>query len=132
MKIPRAILHDENRYADSERFNPARFLTAAGKLDPDVPDPIEAFGHGRRVCPGRNFAIDALWLAVSNILTAFVIEKPVDECGNIIEPSGEYSSGVFRLDVLSSSNSFSLLINILVTLNRSKPRLSLDLLNVQS
>lgn len=80
-------------------------------MDPDVPDPIEAFGHGRRVCPGRYFAIDALWLAVSNILAAFVIEKPVDERGDIIEPSGEYSSGVFRLDVSSSSGSFSLLIN---------------------
>lgn len=92
----RAILHDENRYADADTFNPSRFLTGKGELDYHVSDPIEAFGYARRVCPGRHFAADSLWLTFASILTAFVIEKPVDELGNTIEPSAEYTPGVFR------------------------------------
>lgn len=93
----RAILHDEDRYPNPEKFDPSRFLTPEGKLNPDVPEPIEAFGHGRRLCPGRYFATDAVWLAMANILAAFVLEKPVDEQGNVVEPSGKYpDSGVFR------------------------------------
>lgn len=92
----RAILHDENRYADADTFNPSRFLTSKGELDQHVPDPIEAFGYARRVCPGRHFAADSLWLTSASILAAFVIEKPIDELGNVIEPNAEYTPGVFR------------------------------------
>ncbi|KIP08000.1 hypothetical protein PHLGIDRAFT_105055 [Phlebiopsis gigantea 11061_1 CR5-6] len=90
-----AILHDERRYHNPFVFDPARYLTTSGNLNPDVPDPIEIFGFGRRICPGRYFALDTIWLAIANVLAAFTIEKPLDEAGNVIEPSGEFVSSLF-------------------------------------
>lgn len=87
-----AILHDERRYPNPTTFDPTRFLTTEGKLNPEVPDPRELFGLGRRTCLGRYFAQDITWLAIANILAVFTIEKPRDAAGNIIQPSGEYES----------------------------------------
>jgi cytochrome P450 len=38
-------------YPEPFAFKPERFLKQ-GRLDPDARDPDEAFGYGRRVCPG--------------------------------------------------------------------------------
>ena len=92
----RAIFHDEERYPEPDTFNPNRFLTADGKLDPNVPDPIEAFGYSRRICPGRYFAIDVVFLTIASILATFNIEKATDDQGNVHEPKAEYSPGLFR------------------------------------
>ena len=70
-------------------------MTEDGQPNTDVPDPTEAFGYGRRVCPGRHFALDIGWLAMANVLAAFSIKKPQDDSGHIIEPTGEYTSGLF-------------------------------------
>ncbi|EKM51548.1 uncharacterized protein PHACADRAFT_176971 [Phanerochaete carnosa HHB-10118-sp] len=91
-----AILHDEERYPDPDVFNPRRFLDGEGRLRKDVPDPTDAFGYGRRICPGRYFALDVVWLAMANMLAVFSIEKPMDEQGNVIEPTGEYMTGSFK------------------------------------
>ncbi|GJE98987.1 cytochrome P450 [Phanerochaete sordida] len=88
-----AILHDPKRYSDPDTFNPFRFLDSEGRLRDDVLDPTEAFGHGRRICPGRFFALDSVWLAASNILAAFSIEEAVDGLRNPIKPTGEYLAG---------------------------------------
>jgi len=90
-----AIMHDKERYQDPDTFDPSRFVNHEGKLRKDVPDPTEVFGFGRRVCPGRYFALDFVWLAMANLVAVFSIEKPVDELGNVIEPSGEYMTGLF-------------------------------------
>ena len=71
-------------------------LTSNGELDPTVPDPMEAFGYGRRICPGRHFAMDILWLTVANVLSTFVIEKSIDEQENVVEPKDEFTTGLFR------------------------------------
>ncbi|GJF00668.1 cytochrome P450 [Phanerochaete sordida] len=94
-----AILHDPARYPDPEKFLPERFLDAHGALRADVPEPLAAFGYGRRVCPGRHFAYDLVWLAIANVLAAFDIVKPVDVHGRPVEPSGEYTSGTFSFPV---------------------------------
>lgn len=45
----RGIFHDEAVYPDSHSFNPDRFLTEDGRLNPLVPDPEHrVFGSGRR------------------------------------------------------------------------------------
>lgn len=92
---PRALLHDEERYPDPDTFKPSRFLTTEGVWNPDVPDPIETFGFGRRICPGRHFALDAVFLSVSNVLAAFTMDKAVDDQGKVIEPTSEYTSRLF-------------------------------------
>ena len=92
----RAILHDEKRYTDPYKFDPSRFLTPDGAVDPSTPDPTEAWGYGRRICPGRYFAEDVLWLTIANILAAFKIEKSIDEHGCVVEPREDFTSGLFR------------------------------------
>jgi cytochrome P450 len=53
----RSILHNAEDYPDPERFNPERYLTQDGQLDPSVRDPRTAcFGFGRRICPGQHIA----------------------------------------------------------------------------
>ncbi|EKM55855.1 uncharacterized protein PHACADRAFT_209373 [Phanerochaete carnosa HHB-10118-sp] len=89
-----AILHDKKRYLNPEMFDPTRFLRPDGELDNGVPDPVEAaFGFGRRICPGRHFAADLLWITMAHILATLNIQKAISEAGNVVEPSGEYTSG---------------------------------------
>ncbi|RDB17474.1 hypothetical protein Hypma_001603 [Hypsizygus marmoreus] len=89
-----AMLHNETVYSDPFTFNPDRFVKD-GKLDPDVRDPTHAaFGFGRRICPGRYMAYDAVWIAIASLVAAFDITKGVDEDGNIIEPTYEYLTGL--------------------------------------
>ncbi|GJE96456.1 cytochrome P450 [Phanerochaete sordida] len=90
-----AILHDEERYPEPEAFKPERFLTEEGVLDPTVPDPVQVFGFGRRICPGRHFAETALRLYISHMLAAFAIEKPVDDAGNPVEPTQDCTARMF-------------------------------------
>lgn len=92
--LPRAVLRDEKRYPNAQIFDPCRFLNDHGELDPTIPDPTEAFGYGRRICPGRYYATDLLWLTIANVLAAYVIEKTIDEHGDIIEPKDEFTTGL--------------------------------------
>ncbi|KAJ7437926.1 cytochrome P450 [Mycena galericulata] len=80
-------------YPDPHKFKPERFLTVDGELNPDAKDPSAAFGFGRRFCPGRHMAMSSIWIGVVSILTAFNIDKAVDDQGQVIEPSYEYVSG---------------------------------------
>ena len=74
-------------------FNPERFLREDGSLDPNVPFPNPAFGFGRRLCAGKELAISSIWMAIVCILACFDVTRDVDEDGNEIDPSLEYTSG---------------------------------------
>ncbi|KAK1220843.1 hypothetical protein PQX77_016363 [Marasmius sp. AFHP31] len=89
-----AVLHDENVYGPNPMdFNPARFMKPVENGD-YPPDPsCFAFGFGRRICPGRHFAIDSIYLAVTSLLASFTIAKALDEDGNEIAPRVEYNDG---------------------------------------
>lgn len=67
--------------------NPKRFLLAERALRTDVAFPVKVFGYSRRICRGRQFAMDALFFAISNILAIFTIEKAVYEHGGSSECS---------------------------------------------
>ncbi|KAG1887782.1 cytochrome P450 [Suillus subluteus] len=88
-----ALSRDEDIYPDASRFDPSRHLTVDGKLkDPFVNH--FAFGHGRRICPGRWFAENSLWTAVSAILAVLHIDHAKDSNGDRIEVKPEFSTGI--------------------------------------
>ncbi|KAK1226460.1 hypothetical protein PQX77_010544 [Marasmius sp. AFHP31] len=90
-----AIMHDENLYgSDVQSFNPDRFMRTDGK---NPPFPNQIFGFGRRICPGQDFAMNSLYLTISNILASYTIAKPLDENGNEYDPKVDYSDGAVSL-----------------------------------
>ena len=89
------MLHDEEVYHEPNTFNPDRFLTREGTLDPKVPNPEQfVYGFGRRVCPGRFLGLTSVWLAMSNILATFDFEIPTDDQGREVRPSEECIPGL--------------------------------------
>ncbi|EJF56272.1 cytochrome P450 [Dichomitus squalens LYAD-421 SS1] len=71
-----AMLHDESVYTSPHEFDPNRY-NPTPKRPTGEPDPSRAaFGFGRRICPGRYFADDALFLAIACMLHVFKISDP--------------------------------------------------------
>ncbi|KAK7047328.1 hypothetical protein VNI00_006559 [Paramarasmius palmivorus] len=69
-----AILHDENTYGPhTDSFDPSRFLTSEGKINPAIPEPTSFFGFGRRACPGRHLANSTMFAVVASLLHSFNI-----------------------------------------------------------
>ena len=90
-----AIRRDPKHWNEPENFVPERFLDATndynfkGSNFESIP-----FGAGRRICPGRHFAMDTIFIAVSHMLAAFNIGKAHDADGNPITPKEEYTTGL--------------------------------------
>ncbi|KAJ6456449.1 cytochrome P450 [Mycena sanguinolenta] len=88
-----AMLHDAKVYTDPDQFNPDRFIPQG--TEDTAPDPARAaFGFGRRICPGRYFADDSIWIAISNILHVFSIKGPD---GGIKKNDVQWSSGLVSI-----------------------------------
>lgn len=84
------FLHDPERYHEPDSFDPARYLEPRNE-----PDPLnDAFGFGRRVCPGRYLATESLYLTIARLLAAFTIEKAVDENGKPIDVEFKHTPGL--------------------------------------
>jgi cytochrome P450 len=99
-------MHDPQVFEKPFEFNPERYLKD-GKIDRSVPDSeLAAFGHGRRyviqlrisfsplmsaprICPGRQFSNDGLFLTAASILSVFSVSAPKDNAGNPIYPKLE-------------------------------------------
>ncbi|KAL2845285.1 cytochrome P450 [Aspergillus pseudoustus] len=75
------FLHDPEVYSDSESFDPDRFLAPRNEPDPSS----DAFGYGRRICAGRYFADESLYLHIVQSLAVFTIKKAVGPDGEEIE-----------------------------------------------
>ncbi|KAG2046890.1 cytochrome P450 [Suillus hirtellus] len=88
-----ALSRDEDIFPDASRFDPSRHLTVDGKLKNSVVNHF-AFGHGRRICPGRWFADNGLWSAAAAILAVLRIDHAKDSNGDRIEVKPEFTTGV--------------------------------------
>jgi len=72
-------------------FNPDRFLDSPiHKAERDPRDFI--FGFGRRICPGRYIADNALFITIAQSLAVFSIEKLVEN-GKVVEPEIRFEPG---------------------------------------
>lgn len=84
--------HDSATYPDPMSFRPERFIeTETHKAEPDPR--AWTFGYGRRVCPGRYVADNALFLTIAQFLAVFNVEKPVEN-GKVVEPEVKFEPGV--------------------------------------
>ncbi|KAK0469549.1 cytochrome P450 [Desarmillaria tabescens] len=90
-----AILHNEKDYPGTLKFNPERFIKQEGKELP--PDPMAAFGYGRRICPGRYLALNTAWIAIAYIASTLSVTKAAGSDGQLIEPSDTFSGGFLSL-----------------------------------
>jgi cytochrome P450 len=85
------MLHDPNIFTEPDKFDPERWFS------PTVPAyPIQAFGFGARLCPGRFFARRNMWAAITGILAAFEIVPTEDG-----PPEKKYLSGMISCVVQS-------------------------------
>lgn len=81
-----AITQDPIMYPNPDQFMPERF-----EGHPEVMDPRQIiFGYGRRICPGRFYAQDMLWITMATLLATSQIGKARNENGNEITPAPKY------------------------------------------
>ncbi|KZS95176.1 cytochrome P450 [Sistotremastrum niveocremeum HHB9708] len=92
------MMHDEEIYPLPLSFDPTRFLLYKKNkpvFNPDILDPEEiAFGFGRRICPGRHFAVSSIWITMATLLTAFEMSPPLDSDGKPVLPDLEFGDGL--------------------------------------
>jgi len=55
-----------------------------------------------RICPGRYFAVNTMFITIVHILGTFTIARPVDESGKEVVPEGEYYDELTRYVYLFS------------------------------
>ena len=74
-------------------FRPERHLdTPDHKAETDPRNFI--YGYGRRICPGRWVADNALSITIAQTLAVFNVRKPVDaKSGTVIEPEIKFEPG---------------------------------------
>ncbi|EOA92259.1 uncharacterized protein SETTUDRAFT_114627 [Exserohilum turcica Et28A] len=86
------FMHDPAVYPSPMQFRPERFLaTATHTPEPDPRSHI--FGYGRRICPGRHVADNALFVTIAQTLAVFEITKALDAAGRVLEPDVRFEPG---------------------------------------
>ncbi|CAA9964040.1 CypX Cytochrome P450 [Pyrenophora teres f. maculata] len=84
--------HDPAVYPEPMKFKPERYFdTPTHKAEPDPRNHI--FGYGRRICPGRYVADNALFVTIAQTLAVFNVKKFVDENGHVVEPEVRFEAG---------------------------------------
>ncbi|RYP46631.1 hypothetical protein DL768_007195 [Monosporascus sp. mg162] len=76
-----AITREEGVFGpDVDSFVPERWLGAESLETKELKNlPVVGFGYGRRICPGRHFARNIVWIAIARLLWAFDIEAGLSE-----------------------------------------------------
>jgi len=84
--------HNPAVYPDPMAFRPERFLdTPTHKAEPDPRNVI--FGFGRRICPGRYVADNALFMTIAQTLSVYNIGKLVEN-DKVVEPEIDFEPGI--------------------------------------
>ncbi|KHN97557.1 Cytochrome P450 [Metarhizium album ARSEF 1941] len=84
------FFHDPSVYRNPDDFEPERYLEPRNERDPR----LDAFGYGRRMCPGRYLADTLLFLTFAQLLASFTIREAVDEQGKGVRPELALGSGI--------------------------------------
>ncbi|KAJ2926944.1 hypothetical protein H1R20_g10149, partial [Candolleomyces eurysporus] len=88
-----AVLHDPKIFENPMEFIPERYIKN-GIFNNDLVNPLEFdFGFGRRVCPGRDLAMEILYLAIASLLSMFEISPPKDATGTPIKIQPSFIGG---------------------------------------
>jgi len=73
-------------------FRPERYMATPSHAP--EPDPRTwTFGYGRRVCPGRYVADNALFTTIAQSLAVFNVDKLVEN-GKVVEPKVAFEPGL--------------------------------------
>lgn len=73
-------------------FRPERFLETATHK-PELDPRNFVFGFGRRICPARYVADNALFITIAQTLAVFDVEKLVEN-GKVVEPEIRFEPGM--------------------------------------
>ncbi|KAF2111242.1 cytochrome P450 [Lophiotrema nucula] len=83
--------HDPAVYLEPMKFNPDRHITT--RSHPAEPDPRNyIFGYGRRICPGRYVADNALFITIAQSLAVFDVKAPEVD-GKVTMPAVKFEPG---------------------------------------
>lgn len=89
------ICNNPEIYTNPSIFNPDRYLG-----DNPEPDPrLAVFGYGRRVCPGRFFVENTLFVTCVTSLAVLDISSACDEAGNEIVPEEDWNGGALISEI---------------------------------
>ncbi|KAI1797845.1 CyP450 monooxygenase [Ganoderma leucocontextum] len=112
-----AMSRNAQTFPNPEAFNPDRYFDDDGTWNTDVLDPTAfAFGFGRRVCPGRHFAIASIYIYAASILHVYNISPKRDASGKPMAIQPDMVSGVvtypkkFKCDITPRSTDAETLI----------------------
>lgn len=114
LRSARWFTHDPSVYHKPLDFIPERYITTqthAAEIDPRT----WTFGYGRRACPGRYVADNALFITIAQTLATFNLGKAVEN-GKIVEPTVKFESGVvshpepFKASIVPRSENHAALI----------------------
>ncbi|KAL5520727.1 hypothetical protein ACEPAF_2729 [Sanghuangporus sanghuang] len=90
-----AMARNPKEYPEPDKFRPERWLATDGRKAPLEANKV-VFGFGRRICPGRHFAENSIFIGVASILAMFDIQMAVDDKGEPIVPKEEYTQNFVR------------------------------------
>ncbi|KAI0036388.1 cytochrome P450 [Vararia minispora EC-137] len=77
-----AMQHDPAKHPDPMVFRPERYLGP----NPEHESWKNAFGFGKRMCPGKNFIDPVLFIMITKIAAVFNITKAIGPDGKALEP----------------------------------------------
>ncbi|THU84092.1 cytochrome P450 [Dendrothele bispora CBS 962.96] len=88
-----SINRDPEAYgSDADEFHPERHLDENGCLKDEENEGHVTYGFGQRICVGRHFANNELFIQIAMILWAMQLEPVKDKDGNLMKPDVDAES----------------------------------------